>query len=669
MKKKTKNTTSKVKRRTVFTFFFMVIALFALSFRVSWIQVVKGEEYSKKALSYQLKDESIDAKRGKIYDKTGKELAISAAAYSVWVRPEELGLNAQNEVDAEERAKTIKLIAKATGQTKKEIKDKIKNGGKLVKVAKYVEKDNAEALQAQNRSGVELEAGIKRYYPLGEFASHVLGSVTDDNKGISGMELEYESYLKGVPGRWIKETDAFGKNIAFAKEKYYDKTDGLNLVLTIDEVVQHYVEKELKATQERTGADQVMCVMMEPKTGEIIAMAKYPDFDPNNSRIPLNPSEAERLETMSPEEKMEYWNRMWRNPLINDTYEPGSTFKLLTTAMALEERLTNPGEGFVCNSFYSIAGQNFRCPAAHGNESLVDAVKNSCNPVMATLAARLGLNKFYEYLELFGIRNKTGIDFPGEASPIMQDKKDAGPVGLATMSYGQGIAITPVQLLTAVCAFGNEGKLMQPHLVHKLTDEKGNTIKEITPKVVRQVVSKQTASEISFIMENAVAKGAGTPAVIPGYRVGGKTGTAQKPKNGKYSNETWSSFVGMAPMDNPKVAILMILDNPKGATYGNLVAAPPARTILEETLRYFHVQPNYTQEEQAKLQKGKLTTPNLTGLPFNEAIALLSEMKLAYTVLPSLKENETLAGAVVADQYPKPGDKISQGSQVALYRE
>ncbi len=649
-------------------FFMMILALFALSFRVAWIQVVKGDEYSKKALSYQLRDESIAAKRGKIYDKTGKELAISAAAYSIWVRPGELAKTPRGEEDENQKKKTIKLIAAATGKTGKEIKEKIKGGGKLVKVAKYVEKDKAEALQKEHRPGVELEAGIKRYYPLGEFASHILGSVTDDNKGISGMELEYERYLKGVPGRWIKETDAFGKNIAFAKEKYYDKTDGLNLVLTIDEVVQHYVEKEIKATKERTGADRVMCIMMEPKTGEIMAMAAYPDFDPNNSRIPLDPVAAQLLETLGPEEKMEYWNKMWRNPLVNDTYEPGSTFKLLTTAAALEERLTNPSEGFVCNSFYSVAGQNFRCPAAHGNETLVDAVKNSCNPVMATLAQRIGISKFYEYLELFGIRNKTGIDFPGEAAPIMQDQKDAGPVGLATMSYGQGIAVTPVQLLTAVCAFGNGGKLMQPHLVYKMTDEKGNTIKQIEPKVVRQVVSKQTAEELSFIMENAVAKGNGTPAVIPGYRVGGKTGTAQKPKHGKYTNETWSSFVGMAPMDDPKIAILMVLDNPKGQTYGNLVAAPPAKTIMEETLRYLHIQPNYTQEEQEKLKKGKISMPNLTGKSFKEAIAKLGEMKLTYTISPSLKENESLEGAVVTDQYPKAGDMISAGGQVALYR-
>lgn len=647
----------------------MVIALFALTFRVAWIQVVKSEEYSKKALSYQLRDESIEAKRGKIYDKTGKELAISAAAYSIWVRPEELGKNSEKEHDQQQIDETVKLISDTTGQSVEEINEKIKNGGKLVKVAKYVEKDKAKKLQSQNRSGVELEAGIKRYYPLGEFGAHVLGSVTDDNKGMSGMELKYESYLKGVPGRWIKETDAVGKNIAFAKEKYYDKTDGLNLVLTIDEVIQHYVEKEIKETQARTGADQVMCVMMNPETGEIMAMAKYPDFDPNNSRIPLDPAQAQLLESMNSEDKMAYWNKMWRNPLVNDTYEPGSTFKLLTTSMALEERLTNPGEGFVCNSFYTVAGEKFRCPAAHGSETLVDAVKNSCNPVMATLAQRVGINKFYEYLELFGIRNKTGIDFPGEAAPIMQDKKNAGPVGLATMSYGQGIAVTPVQLLTAVCAIGNEGKLMQPHLVHKLTDAKGRTIKEIKPKVVRQVISKETAKEVSFIMENAVAKGVGTPAVIPGYRVGGKTGTAQKPKNGKYTDQTWSSFVGMAPMDDPKVAILIVVDNPKGMTYGNVVAAPPARTILEETLRYLRIQPNYTQEEQAKLQKGKFATPNVTGKTFNEAMAELRGLNLTYNVLPALKENESLAGVVVTDQYPKPGDLISGGTSVSLYRE
>lgn len=662
--------TKKVKRRVILTFAIMTLVLFGLSLRVAWIQVIKNEEYSKKALSYQIRDESIDAKRGKIYDKTGKELAISAATYSIWVRPEELGRSAKKgEVDEKQVEKTIKLLAKATGKTEEELKEQIKNGGKLVRVGKYIEKDVAESLSEKRRPGVELEGTIKRYYPLGEFAAHVLGSVTDDSTGLSGIELKYEQYMRGIPGRWIKETDAKGKNLAFAKQKYYEKTDGFNLILTIDEVLQHYVEKEIKVSYEATGADKVMCIMMNPKTAEIMAMASYPDFDPNDPRTPMEAAEQEKLAAMTTEEKIEYWNRMWRNPMINDTYEPGSTFKLLTTAMALEDRNTHLGDTFVCNSYYSIAGQAFRCPAAHGTQNLATAVKNSCNPAMATLAHRIGVNRFYEYLGLFGLTEKTHVDLPGEAESILQDKKYAGPVGLATMSYGQGIAVTPLHMITAISVFGNEGKLMQPHLVHKLVDGKGKTIKTIEPNVVRQVVSKQTADEMKLIMENAVLNAPNTPVAIPGYRVGGKTGTAQKPLHGKYTDEMWSSFVGMAPMEDPKVTVLVIVDNPKGAKYGSIVAAPLAKRIMEEALRYLHVQPNYTKEEQAALNKGKIGTPSVTNMEFKEAIRILKEFGLKYQVSPLLAENESLEELKVVDQYPKAGELIPAGGTVALYRE
>lgn len=665
-----KESTKKAKRRVAWALFWISTFITLLFFRVAWMKVISAEDLSRRALSYQMRDETIDAKRGKIYDKNGKELAASAITYSIWVRPSDLAATVSGKDSNEQKEKTIAMVAKATGKSESEIKKEIKDGGRLIKVGKHIEKEKAEKLRDKRRPGIEMQTDIKRYYPLGEFASHILGSVTDDNAGISGVELKYEQFLKGVPGRWIKETDALGKNIAYGKEKYYPEKNGLNLVLTIDEVVQHYVENDIKETKEKYNADRVTCLMMNPKTGEVIAMASYPDYDPNNARVPLDPEEAKKLEKMSSEEKMEYWNKMWRNPMINDTYEPGSTFKLLTASMALEERLTNLNEGFVCNSFYTIAGQKFRCPAAHGQQNLLTAMKNSCNPVMATLAHRIGVTKFYDYMDLFGITSKTNIDYPGEGHAILQDKKNAGPVGLATMSYGQGIAITPIQLLTAVCAFGNEGKLMEPHLVTKLTDKEGKTIKSIEPKVVRQVVSKQTADELALIMENDVANGNGKTAVIPGYRVGGKTGTSQKPKNGKYTQDFWSSFVGMAPMEDPQIAILVIVDTPRvGAGYGNIVAAPLAKTILEKTLRYMHIQPNYTQEETGKLQKQKIRVPNLVGKGFGNAYEILGNINLKYTVSPALKEGESLADAKVVDQYPKPGDLISAGGSVALYRE
>ena len=661
-------TTNKNKRRLVMVFVFSCILCTALAFRVGWIQVVASEKYAKLAVEQQTRDVPIPAKRGIIYDRNNKELAISAVTNSIWARPGVVKSAETEEKSQENLDKTASALAEILEMDKNEILNIISQNRSLVKIAKYVDKEKADKIRAEGLKGIEIAEDVKRYYPMGAFAAHLLGSTTDDNRGLAGIELKYDKYLSGIPGRWIKNTDRDGDSLSYGVEKYFQAENGLNLVLTLDEVIQHYVEKALDTVQANTQADRVLCVVMDPKTGDILAMAVTPDYDPNNSRVPLTSEGAAYVESLPDKEKLDYWNAMWRNPLVSDTYEPGSTFKLLTTAIALEEGVTFLDDRFVCTGSIVVAGQKLKCWRSynpHGAENLVQAVGNSCNPVFVQLAQRIGYEKYFDYMELFGLREKTGIDYPGEGFAILQDEATAGPVGLATMSYGQGIAVTPIQLITAVSALGNEGKLMQPRIVKELRDSDGNVIQSFDTKVVRQVVSKQTAEEMNLIMEAVVGEGGGGTAKIPGYRIGGKTGTANKAVGGGYSEETFSSFIGMAPMDDPKVAILMIVDNPKGVKFGSQTAAPGVKLVLEETLRYLNIQPSYSEDELKAMETNFSVVPDVINTNFSDAIGILGGASLNYTVSPVSADGEDFT---IVDQYPKPGEKLQKGGTVCLYK-
>lgn len=661
--------TNKNKRRLVFVFIFSCILCTGLAFRVGWIQVVASEKYSKMAVEQQTRDVPIPAKRGIIYDRNGKELAISAVTNSIWARPGVIKSASTAEKGQENLDKTATALAEILGMDKAQVLETISKHQSLVKVAKYVDKDKADQIRAKGLKGIEIAEDVKRYYPMGAFMAHLLGSTTDDNRGLSGIELKYDKYLSGVPGRWIKNTDRDGDSLSYGVEKYYQAENGLNLVLTVDEVIQHYVEKALDTVQANTQADRVMCIVMDPKTGDILAMAVTPDFDPNNPRVPTTSGGAAYVDSLSDKDKLEFWNKMWRNPLISDDYEPGSTFKLLTTSIALEEGVTFPDDKFVCTGSIIVAGQKLKCWRfynPHGPENLVQAVENSCNPVFVQLAQRIGYEKYFDYMDMFGLRDKTGIDYPGEGYAIIQDEKTAGPVGLATMSYGQGIAVTPIQLITAISALGNDGKMMQPRIVKELTDDNGNVIQKYDTKVVRQVVSKETSKEMCMIMEAVVDEGSGGNSKIPGYKIGGKTGTANKAEGGKYSEETNSSFVGMAPMDDPKVAILLIVDNPKGVKFGSQTAAPGVKMILEDTLRYLNIQPTYNDEEKKEMESGMTTVPDVVNQSLSDAIGILGGASLNYTVSP---ENSGGEDFTIVDQYPKPGEKMQKGGTVCLYKK
>lgn len=657
-------TSNKSKKNLIVILGMVFVCMLLLCIRLGWIQIVKGDEYSDKAVQQQTRDTPIEAERGVIYDTNGNELAVSVTCYTIWVRPTDVK-SAEKKEDSEKNIEKVsKSLAEILGMEYEEVKELVTAEQSIVKIKKGVDKDTADKIRKESLPGVEIAEDTKRSYPLGAFASHTLGTVTDDNTGLSGLELEYNTYLSGVAGRWINYTDTSGNSLSYGEEKYYQAEDGYSIVTTIDQTIQHYTEKAIAQVQTKTSADRVMAIVMDPKTGDILAMAQTPEFDLNDPKTPLDEKEQKKLEAMSETDKVAYWNKMWRNSLICDVYEPGSTFKLLTTAIALEEDITSLDDTFHCSGTIDVAGETLHCWRSsnpHGTQNLKQAVANSCNPVFVELAEEIGIDLFYSHLDTFGITGTTGIDFPGEGTALLQSRDSAGPVGLATIGFGQGVAITPIQLVTAVSSFGNDGKLMEPRLVKELQDADGKTVQEFESKVVRQAVSSETADEMREIMEFT----GDSTISIDGYKIGAKTGTADKIKEdgSGYSNDTYSSCIAMAPMDDPKLTVLVIVDSPQGVHFGSATAAPGVKQILEDSLRYMNVSPDAESEEDAAKQK--VSVPDVVGNSVSEAIGILSGNSLSYDLDADAAEKEDF---IVTRQYPAAGTKIKKGSKVYLYK-
>ncbi len=655
------------KKNLVIILIIVFACLLLLCLRLGWIQIVKGSEYSEKAVEQQTRDTPIEAERGVIYDTNGNELAVSVTCYTIWVRPSDVRSGENNAEKNENVEKVSQSLAEILGLEYEDVKGEVTKEQSIVKIKQGVDKDTADKIRDAELPGVEIAEDTKRSYPLGAFAAHTIGTVNDDNEGRSGLELQYNTYLSGIAGRWVNYTDTGGNRLSYGEERYYQAEDGYSIVTTIDQVIQHYTEKAIAQVQEKTSSERVMAVVMNPKTGEILAMAQTPEFDLNDPTTPLDKEEQKKLESMSDSEKVAYWNKMWRNFIISDAYEPGSTFKLLTTAIALEEGVTDLDSTYTCTGSIEVAGQIIHCWRSenpHGTQTLKQAVGNSCNPVFVQLATEIGIEKFYDYMATFGITGKTGIDFPGEGTAILQDEDSAGPVGLATIGFGQGVAVTPIQLITAVSAFGNDGKLMQPRLVKELKDSDGNTVEKFDEKIVRQVVSKETADELCDIMQYVVDEGGGGTAGVEGYRVGAKTGTANKVNEAGtgYSEDTYSSCIAMAPMDDPQLAVLVIADSPKGVRYGSTTAAPGVKQILSDTLRYLNISPD--EESQEEADEERVQVPDVVGEKASEAIGILAGDSLSYDM------DEEAAAAndfIVTKQYPAAGTEVKKGSKVYLY--
>lgn len=663
---------TKNKKRIALGFLIVAVLLLLLTFRVAYWQIIKGEWLTEKAIAQQTQDTPIEAKRGAIYDRNGKELATSITCYTLWARPAQVKTQKGKTITAEQIAAIASQIAQITGRDAETVQTNLTKSTALVRIASNLDKETADAVRALKLNGLELAEGTKRYYPLGNFASQLLGSVSADNTGRAGIELEYDQYLAGVSGRWKKNTDLLGNELVEGAEEYHEAQDGYNVVLSLDEAIQYYVEKALEKGMEKTKAKRILCLVMNPKTGEILASATTPGYDPNEPMDSKNVPEAqaEAYEKMSADEKQSYLISLWRNPVISDTYEPGSTFKLLTSSSALEEKVIDTHTTFQCAGSFTVAGVRLHCwtRGSHGTQTIRQAIGNSCNPALAKVATLMGKQTFYKYLGLYGITEKTGVDYPGEAGSIMYALKDVGPVELATIGYGHSISVTPIQLLTAVNAIGNDGVLLQPHYVKALTDSDGKVVKEFEPTIVRKVLSAKTAKEMRSIMQYVVDEGGGGNARIAGYRVGGKTGTANKidAGTGKYGKDYYSSFIGMAPMDDPQVSILVVVDSPRGSYYGSMVAAPIAKEILTDTLRYLNVTPTYSASEKKAIEGNYTIVPNVIGKPFSEAVGIIGGKELKYSRPKSTQDDDEFT---VVDQYPKAGTKVKKNSVVYVYKE
>lgn len=632
------------------------------------INIVDGEKLRTGAIEQQTRDYQVSSPRGTIYDRNGKALAISSSAETISVSPAQIAEKVKkNQYNVDDIAlKLAEILELDAEDLKKKLTKKNSDGVYLadVEIASKVEPEIADEVRALNLTGVHFKEDTKRYYPLGTFASHVIGYVGKDNQGLGGIEMVYDSELSGIPGRVVTLKNAQGTDMPFQEERHIDSEKGLNVVLTLDETVQHFAEKHLEdAYRESQAREGAACIVMDVKTGAILAMATQPNYDLNNPNQITDKGVLAYLETLETDEEYNQAvaaarNKMWRNKAVVDSYEPGSCFKIMTMSMAFEEGVVTPEDHFFCPGYKVVEDRKIKCAenSGHGAQTFRDGVKNSCNPVFIEVGQRVGIDAFKKYFKAFGFRDKTNFDLPGEASGVFYTDEQFNIVELATASFGQGPKITPLQLITAVSAVANGGNLMKPHLVKQFTDENGTVVKKIEPTVVRQIVSKETSEIVCELLENAVTNGSGQNAYIKGFRVAGKTGTSEKlPRgSGKYT----ASFVGFAPANDPKVACLVVIDEPVGGYYGGQIAAPAVGRILEDTLKYLGVEPQYTENEKTTID---VDVPDVTELEIAVAKKRLNDMGLKYTIIGG--------GEKVVRQMPMENATVNSGSVVVLYTE
>lgn len=660
--------TPRNRSRLVLGFAFILLMMTALIFRMGYWQIVKADELRTMAAEMQKVDTEIDPVRGSIYDSKMNTLAEAVTEYELYGYAQYLYKS--EDISQVQKNYTVRKLSEITGREETDIRAKLSEPGEnLVLLADGLTSDQVEEAQELWDSKVVVRTKVARYYPNGAFAAQILGGVNADNVGRSGLEYEYNSVLAGVKGRTVRTTDRDGNTLSGGRTRYYKPKDGQSIVTTIDSVIQHFVESAIEDGMKRTGASQITCIVMNPKTGDILAMASSPEFDPNNSSEPYKKSEKAKFEKMTSEEKTEYLSRMWTIDSVSNVYEPGSTFKLIAAAAALDSGSSTSKSRYDCNGYIHVGGYNLRCLGVHGKQSLKDAVGNSCNPGMAKVALDMGAETFYNYIDLFGFNDKTGVDLPGETNSIVKSPEGMGDVDLATTGYGQGIAVTPLQILCAVNSLGNDGVLMKPKIVKKIVDRSGNTVTEVEDTPVRQVVSKETAAEMCDIMEYYVQGYSGNQAYVPGYRVGGKTGTANLVENSKYASDvTNASFVAMAPMDDPQLSMIVIVYRPTKQSFGNWTAGPIIKEVMEKSLQYMGVERQYTKDEAKEVKENKVKVPDVTGMSSTEAIRVLKNKGLKYKIEPEPKDGKEEKFLVV-DQNPKEGTRVEKKSVVYIYSE
>ena len=553
---------------------FMLVGLIA---RLAYLMIFEAEYYQERAEQLHERERSIKAARGEIVDRNGVVLATNKTVCTISVIHSQL----------EDTEKVIQILSTELQMDEAEVRKKVEKVSSREQVKSNVAKEVGDRIREYELAGVKVDEDYKRYYPFNELASKVLGFTGGDNQGIIGLEVKYEEYLKGQNGTILTTTDARGIELQGIAEERLEPIAGNTLQLSLDYNIQKYAQQAAEKVMQEKEADKVSLLVMNPQNGEVLAMVNVPEFNLN---------EPFSLETMKleqapadDEEKQNLLNQMWRNACINDTYEPGSTFKTFTTAACLEAGVLNLKDGFYCPGYRMVEDRRIRCHkvGGHGSETFVQGIQNSCNPVFIDIGLRLGVERFYDYFKKFGLMDKTGIDLPGEAGTIMHKQANVKSVELATMSFGQSFQITPIQLATSVSSYVNGGKRVTPHLGLKILNKEGEIVKEFSYKE-EQVLSKGTSATMQQLLESVVSEGTGKNAFIEGYEIGGKTATSQTlPRS---ANKYISSFVGFAPADNPQVLALVVIHNPKGIYYGGTIAAPVIRTVFENILPYLGIE-------------------------------------------------------------------------------
>ena len=650
-------------RNTLFIAFLIIICLMG---RIGYIQFIQGGELSTLAYQQQTLDRSINPKRGTIYDTTGKNaLAVSSTVETVTVNPGNI-----SEENKEKVAQTLANIFELDYET---VLKKIKKRSSIETIVKKVDKEKTDELRVwmeQNNitTGINIDEDTKRYYPYNTLASQIIGFCGSDNQGLDGIEAKYDDELKGEKGAIQRHIDAKGGEIGHEGEIYVPAVDGNDLVLTIDLTIQSIAEKYLKeACIDNECTDGGNIVIMNPKNGDILAMATYPSYNLNEPYEAYTDELKGIWNSMQQNEKTKNLQAVWRNKAIADTYEPGSVFKLITASATIEEGLVTDidKEGqFSCTGGIEVAGVRIKCwryYRPHGSESLRQGLMNSCNPVFIGLGQQLGVTKYYEYLEKFKLLEKTGIDLPGEAGSIFLAKEKAGPVELATISFGQRFEITPIQLVTAVSAIANGGTSVTPRVVKQIINSETKEVEEIPVKTNGTVISKETSEKVLSMMESVVSEGTGKNAKVAGYRIGGKTGTSE---DGVNTNKYVTSFCGVAPIDDPQVVVLVTLYNPtgEGGHQGGGVAAPVGGQIFSEILPYLEVsQGNQDEVEQVE----QVQTPDIIGKTIEESEKIIKENGLEL-IIQNETENLDKENTIIKNQTPQAGIVVNKGNKVYI---
>ncbi len=662
-----KGTTIRMWHRTTFVLLVLIVIGFgAIIFSLAKLQLVEGESLSTRAVDQQLKNTSISAQRGTIYDCNMKALAKSATVWKVVLEPAF--------ITDENRDVIATGLAKILNMDKADIVERSKKKTYYDELKRKVETDvKDEVLQFKQDNnignGIRLIEDYKRYYPYGAFASTVLGFTGTDSQGLAGVEQEYDSYLTGVSGKLVTAKNAIGTDMPFQYEQKVDAQNGDSLVLTIDEVVQHFLEENVEegVIKNKVG-DRAGAIVMNVKTGAILGMAVKGDFDPNDPFTVADKTEAAAIAAMPQGEQRTAAlaaarEKQWRNKMVSDTYYPGSVFKTITGSAALEEGLVTEDTGFSCPGSLTISGTVIHDWKAggFGHLTFAQGICNSSNVVFMQVGQKLGPDRFFKYFNAFGLTQKTGIDLPGEGRSQYYTAKQLNPVELATSSFGQSNTVTPIQMITAVAAVVNGGYLVQPHVVSQIIDDSGNIVKTADTSPKRQVISTETSKRMAAILQQNATTGTAKNGYLPGYRIGGKTGTSQKTdvkiKTGK--DEYIASYCGFAPADDPQVIMLVYYDEPHGDSYyGSAVAGPVFAKSMEEILPYLGVQRKYTDTELAKLD---MNTPDSVGKTVADAKNQLNKVKLIPKVYGS--------GTKVISQVPEPGKTIPQNGTVVLFTD